>query len=524
MRSIATGCLLGATLCAFILTTTPAQAQYDALVRTRFLIQAAGAYEAGLDAGFWDVPGYNPSYTPGQNIQVWAKDQGPDRYFTFRAVSGKPGYYYMVPQHGAAKGARVEVAGGTRAKGANIQLGNTTGSDAQLFSVKYLPNGNVKIYNKNGMALCLANRSYENGSNVHTWEDHEGPWTEWVLIDGKTGTPFTNIISQPKGRVAVPEGYDIGKVEVFFYSKKYGSKSPLVTKPDASGAFSFPNASIDDSDVVAVLLAVGEGLASDSYQYHKNRRAGNIVLTLKEAPEGSTLFESMNRGYIPYRPSGYWVNSAGTITHDDSFFFRNLDLPSPEKKRLCELIGVSGAVAQSDEEIYEITRKTWEFIRAKGKNALGSKDPTVAKAFDECMETTTNGAVKYWPTIEQFVQTYDRYGFIPLGNCSSNALAFAAMLRTAGLPADKVAVERLLYDWYRDHWAVIVEMQDHWYWYDSTLAINTAKPFPQFDALKCIPQAISQFNYDMPFELFPVPGSTIDYVPYCGPDRGRVGF
>ena len=87
------------------------------------------------------------------------------------------------------------------------------------------------------------------------------------------------------------------------------------------------------------------------------------------------------------------------------------------------------------------------------------------------------------------------------------------MLKTAGVPANKMAVERLNYDWFRDHWAVIVELNGVWYWFDPTMCLAN---FPAFSNLKCIPESRIGFNFDLPFEIFIVPGSTLDYVPYCG--------
>lgn len=506
--------LLAMVLC--LLISFRLSAQYDPLIGYSVYIQAAEAYEKGLNLGYWDIPGDNPTYSSGQNIQVWALDQGKDRRFLIARDYKNPGYYTISAMHGRI--ATVEIANGEKKNGANIQIADKNGSLSQSFLIKFLPNGNAKIYNQNGMAICLAGRSYANGSNVHTWEDHEGSWMEWVIITASAGKAIANGIPLPKGKVTVPVGYKVEEANVFFYSDKYSSRQPLTTKPDANGEFSFPNAEITDKDYNALLLVVLDGLTSEYYQYHKSVRAGNLTFDLKEVPEGAKLIKTKHRGYIPYRPQKYWVNTRGDINRNDDFFFLNLDKQTPEKQQLRNVLGLKAGEASSDKEVYEITRKVWEFFANNTKSVMannGDDTKIVRAAFDACGERTPGGMVKYWPTVEQFMTVYSKYGFIPVGNCSSQALAFAAFLRAAGIPANKVAVERLNYNWLNDHWAAIVEIDGIWYWFDPT---HKGTKFPEYEMLTSIPFASQDFNYDLPYEIIPVPGSSLDYVPYCGKD------
>lgn len=498
----------------FVLLAICGYAQYDPLVGREFYIQAVGAYEEGSNLGFWDVSGANPQYQEGQDIQVWAKDGGADRKFVFNRDPQNSGYYTITPMH--ARNARIEVTGGNSGNDVNIQLGNANGSASQSFQLKYLPNGNIKIINKNGTVVCLSNRSYQNGSTVHTCENRDGHWMEWVLINPFDGMPFANQIPLPCGRINVPAGYNVQDAQVFFYSSKYGSRNPLTAKPDANGNFSFPNAEITDKDYNALLLVMLDGLTSEYYQYHKSRRAGNLVFDLKAVPDGAKLIKTKHRGYIPYKPQKYWTNTRGTIDRRDDFFFLNLEKQTPEKQQLRKILGLKAGDAVGDKAVYEVTRKVWDFFAANTKSIMadnGDLTATVKAAFKECGETHSNGAVKYWPTVEQFMNVYSKYNFIPVGNCSSQALAFAALLRAAGVPADRVAVERLNYNWLNDHWAVIVQINGIWYWFDTT---HRGAKFPEYAKLTGIPYVSKDFNYDLPYEIIPVPGSTLNYVPYCG--------
>jgi hypothetical protein len=60
------------------------------------------------------------------------------------------------------------------------------GRDWQKFRFKHLGNGNFKIYTLDDMVICLAGRKNTNGTNVHIWEDHDGAWMTWYLIDPDT--------------------------------------------------------------------------------------------------------------------------------------------------------------------------------------------------------------------------------------------------------------------------------------------------------------------------------------------------
>lgn len=476
-------------------------------------IQAAEAYETGQDLGFWDVQGSNTPYKSGQNIQVSSMDKSAGRKFMITPDENREGYYNIRSLHGYSYG-RLDVAGGIKDNGTNVQLSNSNGSTSQSFRLEELPNGNFKIFNHNGMVLSLSNKSYANGSNVHTWENHDGHWTEWVLINANYGYATANKLKAPKGKVSVPSGYNVQDVELLYYTNKYRD-NPLVTKPNANGEFSFSNAQIPASDRSAALVTMADGLVSEHYDYHFSRRERDQIFNLKEAPAGTKLVKTFNRGNLSYKAgSKYWENTTGEVKRRDDFFFRDITKNTPEKKQLRELIGVSGADARTDQEIYQIAKKTWKFFKANTKGAMGAVSEDVTKAMDESMNRSgPNAPVSYWTTIEQFVQIYNKYGFMPVANCTSQALAMAALLRVAGIPADKMAVEILNYDYFNEHWAVIIEMKGAWYWFDPT---HKYSDFPDFDNLRCIPESIKGFNYDLPYEIILLPGSSLNYVPYCG--------
>ncbi|NJO90181.1 MAG: hypothetical protein HC831_15470, partial [Chloroflexia bacterium] len=46
-------------------------------------------------------------------------------------------------------------------------------------------------------AVCLERQKNANGTNVHLWEDHEGPWTEWYLVNPVTQQAFVPTTEKP---------------------------------------------------------------------------------------------------------------------------------------------------------------------------------------------------------------------------------------------------------------------------------------------------------------------------------------
>lgn len=159
----------------------------------RFKIQSAMNYGKN-NGGYWDVPGvFQPgtAINRGANIQVWNMDAHHDRYFTFYKTS-VDGYYGI--QVGLTNETRIDIKGAkgpSTPNGSNVQVWDRNDLTNQQFLLHHLGNGRFKIYDRNsGKALCLAGRKNANGTNVHIWDDHNGPWMEWYLIDTETGRPF----------------------------------------------------------------------------------------------------------------------------------------------------------------------------------------------------------------------------------------------------------------------------------------------------------------------------------------------
>lgn len=174
---------------ALALTTTIANAQTSVPmpVGKKFYIQSAMNFGKN-NGGYWDVPGHPKTVEKGSNIQVWDLDNGHDREFTILATNVK--LYYEI-QVGNTSNARVDVQGAKKENGTSVKTWENSGKSHQKFLFKHLGNGKFKIYDFNsGKPICLAGRSNANGSNVHIWDDHDGAWMEWYLIDVQTKKAF----------------------------------------------------------------------------------------------------------------------------------------------------------------------------------------------------------------------------------------------------------------------------------------------------------------------------------------------
>jgi hypothetical protein len=171
-----------------------------------YYIQSAQEYGRGM-RGVWDVPGNPRRYKRGQNIKVWDLPTNDRRSFdrAFRFVKVRPGVYQI--SNLLSSKSRLDVAGARSKNGTNIGLWDRNNNrNAQQFRVSYRGNGRWKFYTMSGRVLCLASKSSKNGSNVHIWKNHNGPWTEWVLIPRNTYRaymPVKNNVRRPVANVRI---------------------------------------------------------------------------------------------------------------------------------------------------------------------------------------------------------------------------------------------------------------------------------------------------------------------------------
>ncbi len=177
-----------------------AQKPADIPTGKQFFIQSAINYGKN-NGGYWDVPGYPKEIKKGSNIQVYDFDNNHDRKFSMHF---KDSYGYYEIKIGNTVNSRVDIQGAKKGNGTSVKTWTRNRQNNQKFLFHHLGNGRFKIFDKNsGKIICLAGRSSKNRSNVHIWNDHNGAWTEWYLIDANTKRayiPRAKPTGRPTGR------------------------------------------------------------------------------------------------------------------------------------------------------------------------------------------------------------------------------------------------------------------------------------------------------------------------------------
>ncbi|HMA68332.1 MAG TPA: hypothetical protein VKN74_00535 [Candidatus Mcinerneyibacterium sp.] len=148
----------------------------------RFYIQSAKTAWRDSSKGFWDLPG-GPEKRLQSNVQlqVWNFEKAKDRFYTFYHLKGD---YYKI---------RVGYRGKYLYYGRPWENGQKVKTGpGRIFKVKYLGNSKWKILNRNGKwVVCLAGRSYNDGTDIHLWEDHNVTATKWVFRSKNTRNMYT---------------------------------------------------------------------------------------------------------------------------------------------------------------------------------------------------------------------------------------------------------------------------------------------------------------------------------------------
>ncbi|HPN38946.1 MAG TPA: hypothetical protein PL041_11105 [Melioribacteraceae bacterium] len=151
-----------------------------------FFIQSYQEYNRS-NKGFWDIPGGEDKIKEGADIQVYElSDRAKDRRYMIEN-SSKAGYVRI---HIEGVAGYIDIKSKKNNNGQKIHIWGPNNDWNQNFSFKYIGNGRFKIYNEKGKVICLSGRNSSNKSDVCIWDDHEGPWMEWYLIDAETNKPF----------------------------------------------------------------------------------------------------------------------------------------------------------------------------------------------------------------------------------------------------------------------------------------------------------------------------------------------
>ncbi len=480
--------------------------------------------------GYWDQPGHNSRYKRGDNIAAWSKDGVVDQMFRFVNAGGE--WYYIV----SANGGYADVKGGKNGDGVSIQVWTPNSTTSQKFRFKHLGNGRWKIYTAWNRAICLANRNDSNGSNIHTWGDHEGPWMEWYFEDSRTGKRY-EIATGIKGELKAYTTEENGRrtainpgatdIEIWYFDRgdsKDPYKKKAVARTNWNGEFTLGDAYKDYETIF--LLSKSEDRASVYTPLYP--KSGKIFIEGFESDKYNSpdhvLVDTMYRGkQYYYEKDGFFYRKNGVVTNRQDFYFPDLTSVNRSNgavKKLLSGIG-GGSNARSDDQIAKKFADVYSFFKTSTKSSMGA-DVTVKAAADymfrNCRKTSSSPVTR-WPSFQEMADTYLKYGFIPVGNCTANSQVMATLLYIAGVPADKFFVAKFHYDmsWYVEHWVIAVNIGKRWYALDPQFKnVVNIKGAADFQKAYWERYIAKTYDYKKPFEAWLLPGSNIKAVPYLG--------
>lgn len=520
------------------LTTAHAEIKFDKAPDGFFRIKSVQAGENSLK-GEWDQPGNNNNFRQGDNLGIWSRETANDQFYRF--IPAGDGWYNIV----SANKGYVDVAGGKNGDGVNVQIWSPNGTISQKFRLVHQGDGRWKIYTFWGRALCTP-RSFENGSNVHTWNDHNGSWMEWYLIspqNKKYLPPAREITGSVKGYSIDPatgkrqlQGVNSFSIDVWVFNPK-DPKNQYVKaetiKTDGTGKFTLSEKYTTESSIMLLANNPDRETAMVKLSPSQGERTAEIASDFYGA-DNYILLDTPYRGKkYYYEENGYFYYKNGTVTRRDSFFFPDINQRTPAVNSLIKELGGNSKIT-TDAEIVSRVSGVWNFLKSKAKPSMGTKDPKVTEAMEFLFRNSYNNpnqagglkSVKHWPSITDYADTYAKFGFIPLGNCTSWSQGAATLLYAAGVPADKFFVSKFNYDmsWIVEHWVIAVNVNSRWYSLDPQAnSINPGNTLSTFAKHAYFTNENTPYNFTNPFEAVLLPGSAINKVPYCGnPEKIRA--
>ncbi len=494
-----------------------------------FYIKSANSGE-NHSSGYWDQPGSRKTaYTHGDSLQLSGRDNGPDQRYRF--IDANRDWFNIVAENGGT----LNIAKPDNVEGAAITMAYPMkGYRYQIFRFEHIEEGKWKIFSFSNKALSV--QSMMNGTPVQGRST--GPHSEWFLIDASTGKkyiPAKDVITgtltgqdlSADGKALTSKPIPNTEVEIWVFNPSNKSTPYSKTgsmKTDASGSFELPEKYSKESTIMLMAhFSDRETATALLYNERKDRQAK--LTSLRYSAGDYVLVETKYRGkqYYHYDGSGFYMLN-GKITKRDDYFFPGISERSPAINELIAKIG-GGKPVRTDEEAALRFAAVWKFLKNETRSSMGTPPPVVKEASDFLFSRGENAkkmmAVKSWPSLSDYAETYKKFGFIPMGNCTSWSLAAGALLHAAGVPTDKFFVAKFNYDpsWIVEHWVIAFKTNGRWYCMDPQQATSPGMPSParlpsSYDSL--LRSANPSYDFELPFEAVLLPGSNIDRVPYCG--------
>ncbi len=473
-----------------------------------YFVQSAAA---SGKMGYWDIRGLNPKYKKGDKLVVWELgDRNNDRRYRFIPLGDD--FYRIEAVYAGGRGV-LDNSGGKSVPGNPIIIWDRHTGDNQKFRLKHLGNGNFRIYLRDGKTLQLP-RTTRNGVGVMIGYEHlTDPHHTWRLIDCQTGRP---LVPAERGFVVNCENGAGAELDVYTYNRESRKYENAKYTLNNSGSIDLGNKYNEESSMLFVVSK--EGFISDHQSAYPKKGNRSVKLKLTRPAGNEKLVETSWRGRRAYYEyNGNYYRKDGEITRRYDFFFPSSNVDNQAVRKLKNEIK-AGPVAKTDQEILEKIKSVFEFLDKKGKSSMG-KDERAKEAGNDLFSGGRKGEnypLDRWPRFDEYARVYDKYGFIPLGNCTANSQAAATLLLAAGVPADKFAVSKFHYSasWSVEHWVLIFYINDKWFYLDPQSAGRVR--IDKVENFRSYPKVRGAWDITMPFELYVPPGSNINRVPYVG--------
>ena len=199
---------------------------------------------------------------------------------------------------------------------------------------------------------------------------------------------------------------------------------------------------------------------------------------------------------------GCW-RQGSRIVNPSEFYYPEIDANNDEIAALLGDIGLPTKPIEDDATAWQAMRSLWDWLR------LHASDPTTApEAWAYLASISVNAKPDHWPSISDMASTYARYRTIPWAACNSRALTFATLAYRVGLSPNRLAVAYFKSaDSSIQHLYVVLRSGDHWFYVDPSC--NTSAQTPPLPAEPANVGCVSQADYEHPFTLALLPGSTL---------------
>ncbi len=173
------------------------------------------------------------------NIQLGTRDKTTEQAFLLNTVSGdtvSEGWYTV--KCASSQGYVFDIAGGSYANSASLQIYSNNGTDAQKFYFEKMYDGYYRIMiAKSGKMLDVKGQGKTDGTKIQQYASNESIAQRWVILKNDDGT--FSLFSKCGNRVlSVEDGNFAKKSSVLqdTYTGGSGQKFSLVRKSAASGA------------------------------------------------------------------------------------------------------------------------------------------------------------------------------------------------------------------------------------------------------------------------------------------------